>query len=83
MSKPEAETQPSFEEALAQLEAIVVAIEQGKIGLEEAIVQYQKGMKLIQRCRAVLADAEAKIQQLHLGDDGNLVPKPMEAPAGE
>jgi exodeoxyribonuclease VII small subunit len=74
----DAQKEPTFEEALAQLEAIVTSIEQGKIGLQDAIVQYERGMKLIQHCRSVLGDAEAKIQQLQLGADGKLTPAPME-----
>lgn len=77
------EQELSFEQALAKLESIVAAIEQGKIGLEESIVQYEQGMKLIGRCRAILAQAEAKIQQLQLGEDGLLTPTPMEPPPGE
>jgi exodeoxyribonuclease VII small subunit len=74
------EDELTFEEAQAQLESIVAAIEQGKIGLEESITQYEKGMKLLRRCRSILADAETKIQQLQLADDGTLKPKPMSPP---
>ena len=81
--KQTAEKGLTFEEALAQLESIVAAIEQGKIGIEQSISQYEKGMKLILRCRSILADAEAKIQQLHLADDGTLTPTPMPAPPPE
>lgn len=67
MSKSE----PTFEEAMKRLETIVQAIEQGKIGLEESIRQYEEGMALIRRCRGVLSDAELKIQHLQAaGDDG-------------
>jgi exodeoxyribonuclease VII small subunit len=54
----------NFEQAMARLEKIVEAIEQGKVGLEESIKQYQEGMALISRCREVLGEAELKIQQL-------------------
>lgn len=74
---------PTFEEALAQLEAIVSAIEEGKIGLQQAVSEYEKGMKLIRHCRSVLADAEAKIQQLQLAEDGELTPTPMDEPTDE
>lgn len=67
MSKSE----PTFEEAMKRLETIVQAIEQGKIGLEESIKQYEEGMALIRRCRGVLSDAELKIQHLQaVGADG-------------
>lgn len=55
---------PSFEEALARLEAIADDIEQGRIGLEESIARYEEGMKLIQRCRAILTEAEQRIVRL-------------------
>ena len=74
------EKEPTFEQSLVELEAIVGAIEQGRIGLQEAIGQYEKGMQLIQRCRGMLADAEMKIQQLQLSEDGHLNRTPMEMP---
>jgi len=81
--KEGSETELTFEQALARLESIVAAIEQGKIGLEESISEYEQGMKLIRRCRSVLADAETRIQQLQLADDGTLTPKLMETPPSE
>lgn len=76
------EQELTFEQSLAELESIVSAIEQGKIGLQEAIGQYEKGMQLIHRCRDMLAGAEAKIQQLQLTENGKLTPAPMETPSG-
>jgi exodeoxyribonuclease VII small subunit len=63
MARPGSDKPLTFEEALAQLEAIVTAIEEGKIGLQDAIVEYEKGMKLIRHCRGILSDAETKINQ--------------------
>ena len=74
------EKEPTFEEMLAKLEEIVSAIEQGKIGLQGAISEYEKGMKLIRRCRSVLSEAEAKIQQLQVADDGTLSATTMKPP---
>ena len=83
MTKPGSEKPLTFEEALAQLEAIVTAIEEGKIGLQDAIVEYEKGMRLIRHCRGILSEAEAKIQQLQVADDGKLSPAPMPPLADE
>ncbi len=55
---------PSFEEALAGLETIADEIEKGEIGLEESIVKYEQGMKLLKRCRDILSAAEQKITRL-------------------
>ncbi|MFQ5591395.1 MAG: exodeoxyribonuclease VII small subunit [Phycisphaerae bacterium] len=67
-----AKQKPTFEEALAQLETIAKQIEQGSIGLEESIAQYEKGMLLIKQCRETLARAENRIQQLQERTDGTL-----------
>lgn len=74
----EQDKQPTYEEAVALVESITTSIEQGKIGLEESIVQYERAMKLIQHCRSILANAEARIQQLQLNADGKLTPAPLE-----
>jgi len=53
-----------FEKAIGRAEEIAEAIEQGEIGLEESIKQFEEGMTLIQKCRKVLEDAELRIQTL-------------------
>jgi len=59
-----------FEKAMARAEKIAAAIEEGKIGLEASIKQYEEGMALIRRCREVLDQAELKIQRLEASADG-------------
>ena len=70
-----------FEQAMARLEQIVASIEQGKIGLEESIKQFEEGMSLIRQCRTVLAEAEMKIQQFQAsGTEGvEATDKPLPA----
>jgi exodeoxyribonuclease VII small subunit len=59
------ETTPqTFEESVAQLEQIVAAIESGQIGLEQSLAKYEQGMALVKRCRAILDQAEKRIEQL-------------------
>ena len=62
----------TFEQAMARLEKIVEAIEQGKIGLEDSIEKYSEGMEMIRHCTRVLADAELKIQKLQADAAGQL-----------
>ncbi len=57
-------TELSFEEALAQLEAIVEKIEGGEVGLESALAEYERGVALLKRCREVLERAEQKVEEL-------------------
>ena len=73
----------TFEEALEQLESIAEQIEQGKIGLEESIDQYERGMGLVKQCRAILSKAELKIQQLQERADGTLETAPFKRPERE
>jgi exodeoxyribonuclease VII small subunit len=54
----------SFEDALSELERILSDIEAGEIGLEESLTRYERGVFLIQHCRAVLGTAEKQIELL-------------------
>jgi exodeoxyribonuclease VII small subunit len=63
-----AKAEPTFEQAIEQLEAIVERIESGEVGLEEAIKQYEQGAALIKRCRSILGAAEKKIAELKVED---------------
>ena len=47
-----------FEENLADLEAIVQKLESGQVPLEEAISEFQKGMKLSKELQETLDQAE-------------------------
>ena len=60
----------SFEKALAELEAIVRRLEEGKVDLEESIAIYERGEALKARCDTLLKQAEARIEKISLGPDG-------------
>lgn len=55
---------PSFEEALAKLEAIVAQLENGGLSLEDSMKAFDEGMKLNAFCAEKLAEAERKIELL-------------------
>ncbi|MBN8597114.1 MAG: exodeoxyribonuclease VII small subunit [Planctomycetes bacterium] len=59
-----ADAELSFEDALAQVESVIEAIESGEIGLEKSLTEYERGVRLIKRCRDVLATAEQRIEML-------------------
>jgi exodeoxyribonuclease VII small subunit len=70
---------PSFEEALQQLEQIVHALEEGQIGLDEALQGYEKGVKLLRRCYGLLEGAERRIEMLTgLDASGNPITAPFD-----
>lgn len=56
-----------FETALNELEQIVAKLERGELKLEESLKLFERGVELSKQCRASLATAELKVQQL-LGD---------------
>ena len=51
-----------FEEAIAELESIIEQIDEGKIGLEEAMVAHRRGRALVARCRSVLDAVEQELE---------------------
>jgi exodeoxyribonuclease VII small subunit len=57
---------PSFEDALAGLEAIVEAMEHEQLPLEELVAHYENGSKLLERCEAVLQSARERIELITL-----------------
>ncbi len=61
---PETADGPAFEQALAEVESIIQRIEEGQLGLEEQIAQYERGVRLLRRCRDVLTKAEQRVQEI-------------------
>ena len=55
---------PTFEAALARLEAIVEAMESGDVPLAELLAQFEEGNRLLRLCESRLRDAELRIEQL-------------------
>lgn len=53
-----------FEQTLQQLEQIVQRMENGDLGLEESLKQFEQGLKLAKNCQNALSSAELKVNQL-------------------
>ena len=62
--------QMSFEQALAELEQIVRTLEQGEAPLDKSIELYQRGDLLKRHCEGRLKAAQARIEKIALGPDG-------------
>lgn len=54
----------SYEDAVAQVEAIVEKIESGELGLEASVAEYERAAGLLKRCREVLKKAELRVTEL-------------------
>ena len=73
-----AKKQPTFEEAMARLEAIVAQLEKGDLPLEQALTLFEEGTGLMKQCSKTLDAAEQKVVKLLRGPDGAPVEAPME-----
>jgi exodeoxyribonuclease VII small subunit len=67
--KPDVAQMP-FEQALAELEAIVDQLEKGAVSLDESITLYERGELLKKRCDELLKNAEMRIEKITLAADG-------------
>ena len=79
---PAAQSPPSFEIALTQLQQIVADLEEGRLGLEPSLARYEEGIRLLRNCHRILEQAEQKIELL-VGTDamGNPETAPFDATA--
>lgn len=68
----------NFESAMDRLEGIVEQMESGKMHLEELIVRYEEGMKLVKICQERLASAEQRIEIITRNSAGQPVVKAFE-----
>ncbi len=63
----------SFEEAMAELEALVQRLERGQLDLEASIAAYERGTALRRHCAPTLAEAELRVEKIGLDREGNPV----------
>lgn len=56
--------EPSFEEALGELEALVERMEGGDLTLEESLNAFERGIALTRTCQQALQAAEQKVEIL-------------------
>lgn len=56
--------QLSYEQAFAELESSVAALESGQHPLDEALRLFDRGQELVRYCASLLDKAELKVQRL-------------------
>lgn len=66
----------SFEENMQRLEQIVRAMERGDVALEESLMLFQEGTKLVESCGKLLDEAELQVKKIVPGANA----EPTEAP---
>jgi len=71
----------SFEAAMERLEKIVAEMESSKLPLEELLVRYEEGIRLVGVCNQQLAGAENRIETLSRNANGK--PQPANAESAQ
>jgi exodeoxyribonuclease VII small subunit len=64
MSTPENNSVGGLEKSLEELEALVTRLESGDLPLEQALKEFERGMKLTRKCQDALKEAEQKVEIL-------------------
>lgn len=78
-NEPSSSETPTFEHALSQLEQVVRKLEEGQLGLSDALGQYEAGIGHLKLCYDALEKAERKIELLSGVDAaGNPVTRPFD-----
>ena len=56
--------EPSFEQSLAELEQLVIHMEQDELSLDEALKSFERGIELNRMCQKALDEAEQRVRIL-------------------
>lgn len=67
----------SFEQTMAELEEVVTVLEAGQIELDQALLMFEKGIKLSKACQRILDHAEQKVTRLTKTADGDMEEEPF------
>jgi exodeoxyribonuclease VII small subunit len=70
---------PDFEQALAELEALVARLERGDLPLDEALQTFERGVELTRHCQDSLKAAQQRVEIL-LKRNGRPEPEAFSAP---
>ena len=74
--------QPSFDDGLDRLEALVQQLESGSLSLEEALARFEEGVQLSQALQQHLAEAQRKVEILKAGLGGEYRADPLDPGKG-
>ncbi|WJG08411.1 exodeoxyribonuclease VII small subunit [Aliiglaciecola sp. LCG003] len=77
MSKAKQTAQPSFEDAMQELEDLVSEMESGDLPLEQALAKFERGVVLARASQKMLKEAEQRVQIL-TNQDGEEKLAPLE-----
>jgi exodeoxyribonuclease VII small subunit len=64
--------EPTFESAIERLEKIVEEMESDKLPLEDLLIRYEEGTKLVKVCESRLQSAEKRIEIITRNAEGDI-----------
>jgi exodeoxyribonuclease VII small subunit len=67
----------SFEESLAELEDIVEKLENGQLSLDESLILFDTGIRLVKECDTKLRSAQQQVEKL-IEENNCLKSEPLE-----
>ncbi len=67
----------SFEESLTELERIADKLELGQLSLDESLLLFEKGIKLVRECNTKLKNARQNVEKLIL-ENGDIKSEPFD-----
>ncbi len=67
----------SFEESLAELENIVEKLENGQLSLDESLLLFDTGIKLVKECDTKLRNVQQQVEKL-IEENNRLKSEPFE-----
>ncbi len=67
-----------FDKLLQQLRLVVEELEEGKLGLEEALASYERGVGLARKGHRILEGAEQRVELLIEERNGELSTQPLD-----
>lgn len=73
----------TFDEALAELQRTIAALEAGGQPLEHTLAMHERGAALLERCETLLRGAELRMQQLVARPGGAVEAEPLRRAADD
>jgi exodeoxyribonuclease VII small subunit len=67
----------SFEESLTELEGIADKLEKGQLSLDESLLLFENGIKLVRECNTKLKNARQNVEKLIL-ENGDIKYEPFD-----
>lgn len=72
------EDEPTFKEAIEELEKITDSLESGELELEKSLGLFERGVELIKYCQDSLDSAQSKVELLVDSLEGEIESVPLE-----